>query len=33
AVTSKTLDDPVFFEEVLASLRSMILDGILPRTA
>ncbi|RML97803.1 Regulatory protein, TetR [Pseudomonas amygdali pv. eriobotryae] len=33
AVTGKTLDDPAFFEEVLASLRSMILDGILPRTA
>ena len=32
AVTGRTLDDPAFFEEVLASLRSMILDGILPRT-
>lgn len=33
AVTGKTLDDPEFFEDVLASLRSMILDGILPRAA
>ena len=32
AVTGKTLNDPAFFEEVLASLCSMILDGIRPRT-
>lgn len=32
AVTGKTLNDPEFFEEVLASLISMILDGIRPRT-
>jgi TetR/AcrR family transcriptional regulator len=32
AVTGKTLNDPGFFEEVLASLCSMILDGIRPRT-
>lgn len=33
AVTGRTLDDPEFFDEVLESLRSMILDGILPRGA
>lgn len=32
AVTGKTLNDPEFFEEVQASLCSMILDGIRPRT-
>ncbi|MDE1167837.1 MAG: HTH-type transcriptional regulator RutR [Pseudomonas sp.] len=31
AVTGKTLDDPVFFAEVLESLRALILDGIRPR--
>jgi TetR/AcrR family transcriptional regulator len=28
AITGKTLDDPVFFEEVLRNIRSLILDGI-----
>ena len=32
AVTGKTLDDPVFFEEALTSLQALILDGIRPRS-
>ncbi|MBI6557147.1 HTH-type transcriptional regulator RutR [Pseudomonas veronii] len=32
AVTGKTLDDPVFFDEVLESLTLLILDGIRPRS-
>ncbi|WP_297842192.1 HTH-type transcriptional regulator RutR [Pseudomonas sp.] len=31
AVTGKTLDDSVFFEEVLGNLKGLILDGIRPR--
>lgn len=31
AVTGRTLDDPAFFEEALASLQSLILNGIRPR--
>jgi TetR/AcrR family transcriptional regulator len=31
AITGKTLDDPEFFNEVLESLQSLILDGIRPR--
>ena len=31
AVTGKTLDDPVFFNEVLTNLQSLILNGIRPR--
>jgi len=32
AVTGKTLDDPVFFEEVLGNLKGLILEGIRPRS-
>ena len=32
AVTGKTLDDPVFFEEALTSLQALILNGIRPRS-
>ena len=31
AVTGKTLQDPTFFEEVLANLKGLILNGIKPR--
>jgi TetR/AcrR family transcriptional regulator len=31
AVTGKTLDDPLFFKEVLENLQSLILNGIRPR--
>ncbi|WP_313550749.1 HTH-type transcriptional regulator RutR [Pseudomonas sp.] len=31
AILGKTLDDPVFFEEVLSSVQALILDGLKPR--
>jgi TetR/AcrR family transcriptional regulator len=31
AILGKTLDDPTFFEEVLSSVQSLILDGLKPR--
>jgi TetR/AcrR family transcriptional regulator len=31
AVTGRTLDDPLFFDEVLENLKSLFIDGIRPR--
>ncbi len=31
AVTGRTLDDPVFFEEVLQNLQALVLNGVRPR--
>jgi TetR/AcrR family transcriptional regulator len=30
-VTGRTLDDPLFFDEVLENLKSLFIDGIRPR--
>ncbi|MCZ2498724.1 HTH-type transcriptional regulator RutR [Xylophilus sp. Kf1] len=31
ALTGRTLDDPVFFEETVANVQRIVLDGVLPR--
>ncbi|QHI99248.1 HTH-type transcriptional regulator RutR [Xylophilus rhododendri] len=33
ALTGRTLDDPVFFEEAVGSLQAIVLDGVLGRVA